>query len=93
MGTQGEPRQGVLVCTFHKHQPGLLAKCPSLKKHPILGKWLYLPETSETFERDARRLVQLARAADPRLGVAPSPRKKKRKQENIKIRPKKRPRS
>jgi hypothetical protein len=45
----------VLVCTFHKHQPGLLAKRPSLKKHPILGKWLYLPETSETFERDAGR--------------------------------------
>jgi hypothetical protein len=73
--TQGEPWQGVLVCTFHEHQPSLLAEFPALKRHPVLGKWLYLPETAETFERDARQLVRLARAGDPRLGVAPSPRK------------------
>ncbi|MEJ1973091.1 MAG: hypothetical protein WDM96_11725 [Lacunisphaera sp.] len=65
----------MLVCTFHEHQPSLLTEFPALKQHPILKKWLYLPETADTFEQDARRLVQLARAADPRLGVAPSPRK------------------
>jgi len=91
--TQGEPWQGVLVCTFHEHQPSLLAEFPALRQHPILKKWLYLPEAAETFERDAQRLVQLARAGDPRLGVEPSPRKKKKKQEKIKVRPKKRPRS
>ena len=85
--TQGEPWQGVLVCTFHEHQPSLLAEFPALQQHPILGKWLYLPETADTFERDARRLVQLARAGDTRLGVAPSPRKK-RKQEKIRVRAK-----
>jgi hypothetical protein len=82
--TQDEPWQGVLVCTFHEHQPSLLAEFPSLRQHPILKKWLYLPESAETFERDAKRLVQLARAGDPRLGVAPSPRKK-RKQEKIRV--------
>ena len=85
--TQGEPWQGVLVCTSHEHQPSLLAEFPALKKHPILGKWLYLPDTAETFERDALLLVQLARAKDPRLGVAPAPRKK-RKQEKIRVRKK-----
>jgi hypothetical protein len=75
--TQGEPWQGVLVCTFHEHHDSLLAEFPSLVKHPVLGKWLYLPETSETFERDAKQLVQLARARDPRIGITPSPRKKK----------------
>lgn len=80
--TQGEPWQGVLVCTFREHQPSLLADFPSLRPHPILGKWLYLPETCETFERDALALVRLARAGDPRLGVGPSPRKK-RKSERI----------
>ncbi len=49
----------------------------SLAPHPVLGKWLYLPETCETFEADARRLVQLAKAHDPRLGIPPSPRKKR----------------
>ena len=82
--TQNEPWQGVLVCTFHEHQPSLLAEFPSLRQHPILKKWLYLPESAETFERDAKRLVQLARAGDPRLGVAPSPRKK-RKPEKIRV--------
>ncbi len=85
--TQGEPWQGVLVCTFHEHQPSLLAEFPALKQHPILKKWLYLPESADSFEVDARRLVQLARLADPRLGVAPSPRKK-RKQEKIRVRAK-----
>jgi hypothetical protein len=74
--TQGEPWQGVLVCTFHEHQPSLLAEFPSLRAHPVLKKWLYLPESADTFERDAKRLVQLVRARDPRLGIPPSPRKK-----------------
>ncbi|MCX6936522.1 MAG: hypothetical protein NTU80_01285 [Verrucomicrobia bacterium] len=75
--TQGEPWQGVLVCTFHEHQPSLLAEFPALRQHPVLKKWLYLPESAETFEPDARRLVQLARARDPRIGIPPSPKKKK----------------
>ncbi len=75
--TQGEPWQGVLVCTFHEHQPSLMAEIPSLKPHPVLGKWLYLPESHDHFERDARRLVQLIRKRDPRIGILPSPRKKK----------------
>jgi hypothetical protein len=75
--TQGEPWQGVLVCTFHEHHESLLAEFPALVQHPVLGKWLYLPENSETFERDAKRLVQLVKARDPRLGILPSPRKKR----------------
>jgi hypothetical protein len=47
--TQDEPWQGVLVCTFHEHQPSLLAEFPALVKHPFLGKWLYLPESAENF--------------------------------------------
>lgn len=76
--TQGEPWQGVLVCTFHEHQPSLRAEIPALVQHPILGKWLYLSESSDTFERDAKRLVQLVKARDPRLGILPKPRKKKK---------------
>lgn len=75
--TQGEPWQGVLVCTFKEHHPSLLAEFPSLKPHPVLGKWLYLPESTDSFEADARRLVQRIKARDPRFGVAPSPKKKR----------------
>ena len=83
--TQGEPWQGVLVCTFHEHQPSLLAEFPALKPHPVLGKWLYLPETAATFERDAQRLVKLVQKGDLRLGIKPSPRKKRAK-EKIRVR-------
>lgn len=77
--TQGEPWQGVLVCTFHDHQESLRAEIPALVPHPILGKWLYLPEAAESFERDACRLVELVRRRDPRIGVPPSPRKRRSK--------------
>lgn len=75
--TQGEPWQGVLVCTFHEHQESLRTEFPSLVPHPILGKWLYLSESAETFEQDAKRLVQLVRSGDPRIGIPPSPKKKR----------------
>jgi hypothetical protein len=75
--TQGEPWQGVLVCTFHEHQESLLAEFPFLRQHPILKKWLYLSDSSETFEADAKRLVQRVKARDPRFGIPPSPKKKK----------------
>lgn len=75
--TQDEPWQGLLVCTDHEHQPSLLAEFPGLRPHTVLKKWLYLPEASEHFESTARRLVQLVRARDPRLGVPPAPRKKR----------------
>ena len=74
---QGEPWQGVLVCTFHEHHASLLVDFPALVQHPVLKKWLYLPEAHEQFEREARRLVQRVKAGDPRLGILPSPRKKK----------------
>jgi hypothetical protein len=75
--TQSESWQGVLVCTFHEHHASLRAEFPALAPHPVLGKWLYLPETCDTFEPDARRLVQLIRTRDPRLGIPPSPKKKR----------------
>jgi hypothetical protein len=74
---QGEPWQGILVCTSHEHHASLRAEFPALVQHPVLGKWLYLSETTDTFERDARRLVQCVRARDPRLGILPSHRKKR----------------
>jgi len=77
--TQGEPWQGVLVCTAHEHHESLRAEFPALAPHPVLGKWLYLSEATDDFERVARRLVQRVRANDPRLGILPSPKKKRPK--------------
>lgn len=73
-----EPWRGVLVCTFREHQASLRAEFPALSPHPILPKWLYLPETADRFESTAERLVGLARRRDPRLGVSPKPKTRKR---------------
>ncbi len=74
-----EPWNGVLVCTSHDRQAALIDEVPALVPHPQLGKWLYLPQTDAQFEAWAAHLVALARARDPRLGVVPKPRARRRK--------------
>lgn len=74
-----EPWRGMLVCTDHPQQPPLRADFPELRPHPILPKWLYLPEANDRFETVAAQLVRLARERDPRIGVVPRPKKRSRK--------------
>jgi hypothetical protein len=75
--TKGEPWRGVLVCTERSKHSALLAEFPGLVVHPIISKWLYLPEADDQFERTAQRLIQLARRRDSRIGVVPPPKKRK----------------
>jgi len=74
-----EPWRGVLACTFHEYHASLQAEFPELSPHPILPQWLYRPESADHFESAAERLVALARRRDPRLGVSPQVRKRRRK--------------
>jgi hypothetical protein len=73
-----EPWRGVLVCTDRVHHEALTVEFPDLSPHPILPKWLYLPESADRFEPVAERLVALAKRRDPRLGVSPRPKKRRR---------------
>lgn len=73
-----EPWRGLLVATDEARQAGLRREFPSLRAHPILAKWLYLPETVDDFEPTSVRLVDLVCRRDPRIGVVPSPGKKSR---------------
>ena len=66
-----EPWHGMLVCTDHARHALLQSDFPELVPHSILPKWLYLPESADTFERTAARLVALARRRDGRIGVVP----------------------
>ena len=75
-----EPWRGLLVCTDRDRQAALQSDFPELSPHPILPKWLYLPESADAFERSAPRLVALVRRRDPRIGVVPRPQKSKRPQ-------------
>lgn len=76
--TGEEPWRGLLVPTDRAHHSALCAEFPVLRIHSILGKWLYLPESADNFERVAAALVRLVRQRDPRLGVVPPPKKRKK---------------
>ena len=68
-----EPWRGLLVCTERTNHAALQADFAELFPHPVLPKWLYLPESGDSFERTAARLVELARRRDSRIGVVPKP--------------------
>lgn len=87
---QSEPWRGVLVCTDRPHHESLMREFPALAPHPILPKWLYLPDAAASFEPTAQRLVKLARQRDPRIGVeSPASRDKKRPRSRVRSRPRK----
>lgn len=69
-----EPWQGVLVPTAREHHPALLREEAELVPHPVLAKWLYLPDSSEVFDETAQRLVERVLADDSRIGVEPGQR-------------------
>lgn len=75
---QEEPWRGVLVCTDRPHHASLMEQFPGLVPHPILPKWLYLPDSDSRFESMAQRLVQIVRQRDPRIGVEPQSKRKRK---------------
>ena len=74
---KADPWRGVLVCTGKPSHGSLTAEFPALVPHPVIPKWLYLPEAVEEFERAAPRLVGLAQRRDGRIGVEGSIRKRR----------------
>ena len=78
LAAKAEPWRGVLVPMERDQHAALQSDFPALVPHPVLPKWLYLPESTESFEADAARLVTLIRARDPRIGIVPPAAKRKR---------------
>lgn len=67
-----EPWRGILVPTSKVHHRSLLQEFNGLRVHPILRKWLYLPEVYGEFEETANSIVDRIIANDARIGVEPS---------------------
>ena len=67
-----EPWKGLLIPTSKEFHASLIQEIPVLKKHPVLGKWLYLPETGDDFEENAEKIVRLIQTRDIRIGVETS---------------------
>lgn len=69
------PWRGLLVPTAQEHHAALRTEVEGLVVHPVIGKWLYLPESAPGFEASADALVLLARSGDPRVGVESAPKR------------------
>ena len=74
-----EPWNGLLIPTDHQFHDSIRQEYQNVIQHPVLKKWLYLPEASEDFESDAQEIVEVIRMNDPRFGVEPKERVLKRK--------------
>ncbi|MFP3569028.1 hypothetical protein [Paraburkholderia sp. SIMBA_030] len=74
-----EPWNGLLVCTSQERHAALIDEIPALQPHPVLGKWLYVPQDDPAFESIAEKMTKLVLARDWRVGVEPKPRNQRRK--------------
>jgi len=72
-----EPWRGVLVPAERENHAAITRDFPLLAPHPVLPKWLYLPESAPSFERDAQAIVERIRRLDPLFGVVPPGARKK----------------
>jgi len=73
------PWNGLLVCTSQERHPALIEQAPALRPHPVLGKWLYVPQDAPAFEETAELMTSLVLQRDWRVGVEPKPRRRGRK--------------
>jgi len=71
-GRGKEPWNGLLVPTEREHHQSLRHDHKCLVIHPVLKKWLYLPEPHENFEEAARAIVERILGNDARIEVEPS---------------------
>lgn len=70
---------GVLVCTDHSRHAALGAEFPELAPHDVLKKWLFIDSRADDFEPTMERVALAIARDDPRFGIAPHPKKKRRK--------------
>ena len=73
-----EPWNGLLIPTDHEHHKSIVNEFNYIVQHPVLKKWLYLPENTEDFESAASEIIHAIEINDPRFGVEPKERKPRR---------------
>ena len=69
----------MLIPTEHQFHAAIMKDFRDVVQHPVLKKWLYLPEASEDFETEAMAIVEEIRMNDPRFGVEPRERKSRKR--------------
>ena len=74
---------GILLPTERDAHASLMNEFPSLLTHPILSKWLYLPQTVDDFEDAAMEIAQGIAQNDQRFGILPKVKPAKKKKPSI----------
>lgn len=67
---------GVLIPTHREYHDEFLKISKEFVPHPVLGKWMYIPQTLENFEELTVKLVLLALKNSDMIGIFPKPKKK-----------------
>ncbi len=80
MEEPGSHWNGFLVPTDHPYHESLKKDISGLINHPVLRKWLYAPLNDESYEASIDLVLRLIRKGDPRIGIVPGLKKKKRKE-------------
>lgn len=71
---------GIWIATNIEYHDSLKAQFPSLINMTVykIKKWLVLPVEASDFEEVAIAICELIKSGDPRIGVLPKPKKKKK---------------
>ena len=70
--------RGVLFPCEREAHASLLGDYPQLRPHAELRKWLYIEEEHDDFEQSVTKLVYLILGDDPRLGIVPKDKKRRK---------------
>lgn len=68
---------GIMIPTSREFHILLQKDLPDLVQHPVLGKWLYLPQQTEHFEESLSQVITLIKRRNYRIGIIPAQKKVK----------------
>lgn len=79
---------GVLIPTHREYHEEFFKISKEFVPHPVLGKWMYIPQTLENFEDLVSKLVLLALKNSDTIGIFPKTKKKAvKKKKTVKKQP------
>jgi hypothetical protein len=74
-----EPWNGLLIPTEKDFHQDIMREFNGMVQHPVLKKWLYLPENSEDFETASSEIIEVIRTGDQRFGIEPKERRSRKR--------------
>jgi hypothetical protein len=77
-----EPWNGLLIPTEKEFHQDIMQDFNGMVQHPVLKKWLYLPENSEDFETVSSEIVEAIKMGDQKFGIEPKERRSRKRKPN-----------